>query len=405
MTIDVDQSFAGWLASAAASQKEFRIKHVYVDMLGGLVDGAILSRIMYWHAPAKSGRPRLTVRRASPSDPDGPVYAWLAKSYAAWDAECRVSKRAARDSIARMVKIGLIETAVFQFNGSRMLHIRVVPAVFYALLAAVSDGEIEDVRERLASDAARRLQSAKAVVCKATDPSLANDGSGITQVPESHAPYTTVTPTATPTVTDDLRSSSSTSNDDDDDECAVLRSALTALGFAEGQPEAAYAIAADQALALVWTAAERAKTNPGGLFVTMLDRGQVAEPSRLTLARTALEAGNADEDAARLSVLDALNENEEAQQIAELASAEHSDDLAALLADAWPRVAVLLAEAGADEKEIVDLKRTARLYRSRIDGKKAVVLTGLYGARGRTVADQVKTILQDSTELSEVRIV
>lgn len=95
------------------------VRHGLVDVAGDLVAGVLLSQVAYWFGWDRKGRDRLTVER------DG--HRWLAKSYAAWWEECRVTEDQARRAMKAMADRGLIETRVWKFNGTPTIHVRLLP--------------------------------------------------------------------------------------------------------------------------------------------------------------------------------------------------------------------------------------------------------------------------------------
>jgi len=140
----------GWLKSDAARRDSIDVKRIYIDICGGnLIDAVIFSQIMYWHEPKPNGQPRLTIKR------DG--HLWLAKRYEDWWDDCRVPVRAARDSLARLIAVGLIIKKRWHFDGRPTLHLRVNPTRFKALMVAVENGTIDTLRARLLSDASRHI--------------------------------------------------------------------------------------------------------------------------------------------------------------------------------------------------------------------------------------------------------
>lgn len=140
----------GWLRSDAARRDSIDVKRIYIDICGGnLIDAVIFSQVMYWHEPKADGKPRLEIKREG--------HLWLAKRYEDWWDDCRVPERPARDSIARLVEIGLLVKKLWHFEGRPTVHLRVNGSRFKELVAAVENGTIDALRARLLSDASRQI--------------------------------------------------------------------------------------------------------------------------------------------------------------------------------------------------------------------------------------------------------
>ena len=124
----------GYLEGEAASTDVIQTKRVYVDINEGrLIDGTIFGRIMYWHGISKKGQQRLRVFK------DG--HYWLVKRYGDWWDECRVKEGTARKSINRMLTLGLLKKALYKFDGSPTLHLRIDWQKFQELVEKVrTDG-------------------------------------------------------------------------------------------------------------------------------------------------------------------------------------------------------------------------------------------------------------------------
>ena len=151
------------------------VRHGLVDVAGDLVAGVLLSQIAYWFGWDRKGRDRLTVER------DG--HRWLAKAHSAWWEECRVTEDQARRAMKALADRGLVETRVWKFNGTPMVHVR--------LLADA----VEDALELL--DPSREDPESIRAVAQ-VDSGENPDGPG--PAPESfpHLPETTSSTTGTP---------------------------------------------------------------------------------------------------------------------------------------------------------------------------------------------------------------
>lgn len=107
------------MADAALTNKLNVIHHVYVDITGDLIAGALLGQILYWFGADRNGRPRARIVK------DG--HLWIAKGRADWWDEIRISAKQ-YDRAAKILKeFGFIEVKTFKFNGNPTSHLRIIP--------------------------------------------------------------------------------------------------------------------------------------------------------------------------------------------------------------------------------------------------------------------------------------
>ncbi len=92
--------------------------HVYIDMVGDLIAGTLLSQIMYWFSENTNKGVRTGIYR------DG--YYWIARRREDWMEEIRISKKQYDCAIKKLTTEGkeLVEVRKYQFNGIPMTHIR-----------------------------------------------------------------------------------------------------------------------------------------------------------------------------------------------------------------------------------------------------------------------------------------
>ena len=93
------------------------LRRMYVDLAEDLVAGVMLSQILFWNVPNKSGRSKLRVYK------EGEF--WLVKSTADWWKEARITLKQAKRAIRILKEKNLIITSIHRFNGSPTTHIRV----------------------------------------------------------------------------------------------------------------------------------------------------------------------------------------------------------------------------------------------------------------------------------------
>ena len=124
------------LADAALANRLNVIHHVYVDITGDLVAGALLGQILYWFGADRNGRTRARIVK------DG--FYWIAKTRNDWWQEIRISPKQ-YDRAAKLLKDqGFIEIKTMKFNGNPTTHIRIIP---HKLNEAIDGWKWERVKE------------------------------------------------------------------------------------------------------------------------------------------------------------------------------------------------------------------------------------------------------------------
>jgi len=109
-----------------ASRDTIDFKKIYVDMTGGdVLAGLVLSEIVYWYLPSKDGGSKLRVEH------EGKF--WIAARRYEWYERVRITPDQSDRVLAILVKSGLIEKRVFQFNRDPTLHVRLVEERFLGL--------------------------------------------------------------------------------------------------------------------------------------------------------------------------------------------------------------------------------------------------------------------------------
>lgn len=104
---------------------------------------------------------------------------------------------------------------------------------------------------------------------------------------------------SSPDESDLIDSSSLIESTADDDSKKLIDQALDTIGLAGEARDSVHALPAGDALALIWTAQQRGKSNPAGLLAAMLRAGQQPAAELVDLARFAVENGIAGEFQAR----------------------------------------------------------------------------------------------------------
>lgn len=99
-----------------SSAKCNHTQHMYIDIVDDLVQGTLLSRILYWFSKDKNDRSKLRVFK------DG--YYWLAKQRKDWWEEIRITERQYDKAIKELENKGFVILAKYKFNSMPTIHIR-----------------------------------------------------------------------------------------------------------------------------------------------------------------------------------------------------------------------------------------------------------------------------------------
>ena len=124
--------FSEFLKWEQSTKDTIDFKKAYVWMTateddpdGDVLAGLHLAQIVYWHLPAHDGKPKLRVVK------NGKL--WLVKRRGDWKNEICLSSRQVDRTTARLVQVGLIETAIYKFDGEPTTHIHLHQDVFLRL--------------------------------------------------------------------------------------------------------------------------------------------------------------------------------------------------------------------------------------------------------------------------------
>lgn len=100
----------------AASRDTIDFKRIYVDIVGDLIAGLLLSQIVFWNLPSKDGKKnKLTVYKKDKL--------WLAKQRSDWWDEIRITPRQYDRAIKKLKEKDLVEVWNTMYNGQRTPHI------------------------------------------------------------------------------------------------------------------------------------------------------------------------------------------------------------------------------------------------------------------------------------------
>lgn len=343
-----DDFLKGWVQSEAAHDDSIALKRIYIDICGeNLFDAVLFSQVVYWHCPRKKdGASRLKIEHEG--------HLWLAKNYSDWWEECRVPEGTARDSIRRLMAVGLIHKRIWHFEGKKVPHIRIDPERFQELIEAVQAGTIETVRKKYLEQYAQAHPAKKkgqvsvgsqrieedeyplgANECKRWEPADASDGSqqmqtlganecSIYKDSETTTEITSKTTPETTTTTgsDPLDSSAGqppTPADVVDDEVLKLIEAeVKKICLLPANQAALLAKGPKFALATAWAALTDGIKFPAA-FASSLMKGDGPPERLLQIAAVALELGitNRQEAEDRLKQREYAQLQSDAQQIVE----------------------------------------------------------------------------------------
>lgn len=120
-------TLADFLKWEAETHDVLDFKKMYVDMARDLHGGIVLSEIVYWYLPAKDGKTRLRVRKQGRM--------WIAVRRWEWWDRARMTPRQADRGLGKLLEAGLIDKAIFKFDGEPTTHVALNEAVFLAAWA------------------------------------------------------------------------------------------------------------------------------------------------------------------------------------------------------------------------------------------------------------------------------
>lgn len=122
--------------------------HKYIDITGDLIEGTLLSRILYWFAPSKDNKSKVKIYK------DGKY--WIAKQRKDWWEEIRITERQYDKAIKSLVKKEFVITAKYKFNSMPTIHIR---PNYDVINAEVKKWEEHIRQEVIVEDKGQKLQN------------------------------------------------------------------------------------------------------------------------------------------------------------------------------------------------------------------------------------------------------
>jgi hypothetical protein len=128
-----DEQFLEWEASAPGTD----YKVAYSIVAGSVESGVLLSQILYWAMPSRTGRRKITIFRDNRY--------WIAKNKAGWMKEVGLSRKKFDAAIRLLLARELVEVATYHFKKVRCLHISLNYSKFLDLLEiALNEQDISD---------------------------------------------------------------------------------------------------------------------------------------------------------------------------------------------------------------------------------------------------------------------
>ncbi len=103
------------LAAFEEASRHYLVSVRWIEITGDLVAGILLSQVVYWFRPNRSGGSRLRVSR------DGRE--WIAKSRDEWRAELGISPKQFDRAADHLVELGVVTRGLFKFRGRPVPHL------------------------------------------------------------------------------------------------------------------------------------------------------------------------------------------------------------------------------------------------------------------------------------------
>ena len=100
----------------------------------------LLSQLVYWFKPTKSGKSKLSIFR------DGKL--WLAKSHEQWMEECGLTPKMCRFAAKELQQAGLIEVRVWKFGGAPINHYWLDTEALLQLIAFHFPDSVSDLKSQ-----------------------------------------------------------------------------------------------------------------------------------------------------------------------------------------------------------------------------------------------------------------
>jgi hypothetical protein len=108
-------TFDKFLTVEKSSGETLKLKLLYIDIAEDLIAGILLSQIIYWNLPGKSGRTKIRINKEGRD--------WIAKQRHDWYKECRISPSQYDRAIKILKNLNIVDTKIFKFKGNPTIHV------------------------------------------------------------------------------------------------------------------------------------------------------------------------------------------------------------------------------------------------------------------------------------------
>lgn len=159
----------------AQEKHKINFQVAFVDMLdGNHLAALLLSQIVYWHLPDKSGGlTKLRVKKKGKL--------WLVKQRKDWWTEIRMNVRQVDRAMKVLKEKGYIEAEIHRFDNLTAQHIRLIPEKFMPdyLLAAGKLIEEEQIKDNITEQKKALRASTRLELQKSVTPGVTTNGNSI----------------------------------------------------------------------------------------------------------------------------------------------------------------------------------------------------------------------------------
>lgn len=132
--MDITELVAEYLAWEDSTRDAIRIRRCYVDIAGDLNAGILLSQLCYWFGTDEYGQPRVRICRDDKF--------WVARQRTEWWTDCCLTPKQFDSAVIKLTRLTadvsgvlspLVETQLYQFNGTPVKHVHLNQAALAVL--------------------------------------------------------------------------------------------------------------------------------------------------------------------------------------------------------------------------------------------------------------------------------
>ena len=117
------------------------VKTSYIDVAGGVMEGILLSQIVYWYLPSHNGNSKLRIKKNG--------HFWIKKTKEEWYEEIRFSRKNYDTAIKKLEKQNLVVKEIFKYDSTPSSHIRLNIPIFLAKLNEIMNENKSNISEEL----------------------------------------------------------------------------------------------------------------------------------------------------------------------------------------------------------------------------------------------------------------